>query len=151
MDSGSLIISIFNDEKDQLIKYFYERESEQWHSLIHKNAGTLEENIQDTCNSIDEGSQIYVVHDKEKLVAFFSRFILNGEEALNGFHILKEYRNREFLIEFWGLVKSKFERSIYTGIYCKNEPAIKTLVKAGFVMNKLVLHDNKIFLILKFL
>lgn len=145
-----MILSIYNGNKQDLVYHFYKDESVKWHSGVHKNGGTKEENLKDTCNSIEDGSIIYTVYDVEKLVAFFVKYETDGKQVLNGFHVLKEYRNKEFLTEFWDIVKLHMQGTIYTGIYCKNEPAIKSLMKAGFVMNNLVLHGNKVFLILKF-
>ena len=144
-----MTVSIFNGKREDLIFYFYKEESVKWHLEVHKNGGTKEENLKDTCNSIEDGSEIYTIYDGETLCAFFVKYETEGKQVLNGFHVLKEYRSKHFLTEFWQIVKSKFEGSIYTGLYCKNEPAIKSLMKAGFVMNNLVLHSNKVFLILK--
>ena len=151
MGSGNSTHCKTVNDKGDIVNFFYEREPQSFFENIHKRKGTCQECIQDTCDSIEEGSEIYSVFKDEILAAFFVKFETDGKQALNGFHVLKEYRTREFLTEFWQIVKSKFDKSIYTGIYCKNEPALKCLLKAGFMINNLVLHDNKVFVILKYL
>lgn len=138
------------NDKYGVVKYFYEQEPGDWHRFIHKRGGSVEENIRDTCDSIENSSEIYAVYESEKLVGYFAKYDENGNLSLNGFHVLKEYRNREFLTRFWEMVKSKFEGTIYTGIWERNEPAIRTLLKAGFMVHRTVVHENKVFLILKY-
>ncbi len=138
------------EDKYEAIKYFYDRESHEWHQYIHKRGGSVGENIRDTYDSIENNSEVYGVYEDEKLVAYFAKYEENGNLSLNGFHVLKEYRDRQFLTQFWNIVKSKFERSIYTGIWERNEPALRTLRKAGFRDHAVVMHENKLFIILKY-
>jgi hypothetical protein len=136
--------------KGDIIGYFYNECDEYFFTHIHKCSGTREQCIADTCASIEDSSELYGVYEDYKLVAFFSKYEDERGQSLNGFHVLKEYRNREFLEEFWQIVKSKFDQTIYTGIYVRNEPAIKTLLKAGFELHASIIHENKVFLIFKF-
>lgn len=133
-----------------VVSYFYRYEPGHFFEHIHKRGGGYEDCVADSIKSIEPESQLYGIYDGEKLVAFFSKYENKNGQSLNGFHVLSEYRNREFLTEFWQIVKSKFEKPIHTGIYVKNEPAIKCLLKAGFELHNSIIHDNKVFLILKF-
>src|ERR1700760_3761315 len=121
-------------QKRGIVQYFYEKEPfVTWHQQIHKRRGTVEENVNDTLDSISDSSVMYVVNVGGKLGAYFVwHSTPDGELVLEGFHVLAEFRNSDFLTNFWEIVKSKFDGSFKTGIYCKNEPAIKSLLKAGF-------------------
>jgi len=138
------------DDKRAIVQYFYEREDDNFHKLIHKFAGTVEENIKDTLNSISDTSVMYVINVEGELAAYFVYHkTLMDELVLEGFHVLKEFRNRSFLTEFWQVVRHKFNGPFKTGIYCRNEPALKTLIKAGFEFDRMLEFDKKLFLILK--
>lgn len=137
-------------KKWRIVEEFYLREGEMWHKLIHKCGGTIEENIKDTLASISDASKMYVVNVDGKLAAYFVWHKTPKDElVLEGFHVMAEYRNREFLTEFWEIVKDKFNGPILTGIYCKNEPALRSLLKAGFRVINMIEEDNSVFIILK--
>ena len=134
-----------------VVRFMYEEMPEEWHKFTHKRAGAVEDNIQDTVNNISEGSVMYVVNTGGKLAAYFVwHKTLEGDLILEGFHVLKEFRTRPFLTEFWQIVKDKFNGPFKTGIYCKNEQAIKSLLKAGFEVFNVILYEQKVFIILKF-
>lgn len=136
--------------KYSIVEWFYEVEDDNFHKNIHKFAGTVEENIKDTLDSISDSSVMYVVNVDGKLAAYFVYHkTLMDELVLEGFHILKEFRNRPFLTEFWQIVKHKFNGAFKTGIYCRNEPALKSLIKAGFEFDRMLEFDKKLFIILK--
>lgn len=131
-------------------KFYQEGANTTWHKHIHKRAGTVEENIDDTLSSISDTSKMYVVNVDGKLAAYFVWHKTEKEElVLEGFHVMPEYRNREFLTEFWNIVVGKFDGDFITGICVRNEPAIKSLLKAGFKAINVIEHENHVFVILK--
>lgn len=137
-------------DKNEIVRYFYEQEGDRFHKLIHKFGGTVEENIKDTLDSISESSVMYVVNVDGKLVAYFVwHKTESGELVMEGFHVLKEFRNRSFLTEFWQIVKDKFRHSFITGICSRNEPAIKSLMKAGLQPINITINEGHVFVILK--
>lgn len=146
--SGLTISYDVGQDKAAIVKYFYDQENDHWFHRVHKRGGTREECIADTLNSISEGSIIYVVYTGEELAAFF---VKNTDcQSLEGFHVLHKFRNKLFLTAFWASVRARFGDDIfYTGIYCKNEPALKTLNKAGFVAERIVEYNNQIFILFK--
>jgi len=110
----------------------------------------FEENIKDTLDSISDSSVMYVVNVNGKLAAYFVWHKTEaGELVLEGFHVLKEFRSREFLTEFWQMVKDKFGGSFITGICSRNEPAIKSLMKAGLQAINVTINEGHVFIILK--
>lgn len=136
---------VFN--KESVVRYFYATENESWHKFIHKRAGTEEENIQDTLNSISESSEMFVVTVKEDMAAFFVKYKDESGLAVEGFHVHINYRTPDFLNEFWKIVKDEFAGSFYIGIFDKNKPAIKHLVKQGATLiNEVVDNDKKYFI-----
>lgn len=136
-------------EKEPIVLYFYKEEPEQWHRLVHKRGGTIVQNVKDTLDSISDISQMYVVKVGQETAAFFVKWEKNGELYLEGFHIKKDFRSREFVQQFWEMVKEIFKYEFTTGICTKNEPAIRHLLRQGFVViDKKFLSDNT-FLVLK--
>lgn len=149
MDSTGQICYYKTSEKEKIVAYFYVGESEMWHKWVHKRAGTVEQNIKDTLDSISESSEMYVVKCGDEVAGFFVKHteLLN---YLEGFHILRKYRTKEFLLEFWRIVKQEFGSSFETGLCSKNKPAIDHLVRQGFVIKGKKYFDGYTFIVLKF-
>src|SRR6266496_4751027 len=150
MDSTSKIFSFDVSDKRGIVSYFYEQQNDNFHKRIHKVGGGVEENIKDTLNSISDSSVMYVVNVNGKMAAYFVWHETDNKElVMEGFHVLKEFRNRPFLTEFWQIVKDKFGGSFITGICSRNEPAIKSLMKAGFQPINVTINEGHVFIILK--
>lgn len=130
--------------KEEAIKYFYENEDELFFSVLHKCQGTKEEAIKDTLESFSEETILFGVYEDDVLGGFFGK---NGNE-LNGFHVLKEYRNKDFLNGFWWIVKKLFKDSIETALWEGNSVAVKHLVKNGFEVKGTINYNNKNYKIL---
>jgi hypothetical protein len=137
-------------DKRAVITYFYDSEDDDFFKKIHKKGGTRKECIDDTCDSMEDDSFLYGVFCGDELAGFFSKYINREGQALNGFHVFKEFRNRSFLTEFWNTVKSKFEQDIVCAICIKNKPAIGGLHQAGFEYLKSMDFEGNSFIILKF-
>ena len=124
------------DDVESLVDFFYSKETLDWHKNIHKNKGDLSGNVRATVDSMAD-CEVWVVELNDKFAAFFGIYKGILGECLVGFHVLKEFRNGNFLDFFWGKVKSMFSADFYTGIYEHNLPAIKHLIKQGFeLVNK---------------
>lgn len=135
--------------KREVVTFFYKKEDQLFHS-IHKRNGTVEENIQDSLDSISEDSVMYEVKVENEPAAFFVKYKDKyGRLALEGFHIGKEFRKGWFIEYFWKLVREKMEQSFLVGIYEKNERAINHLLKQSFKIVNRTEHDNKLFFIFK--
>lgn len=134
-------------EKDKIVQYFYIREPEAWHKTIHKRAGTIEQNIKDTLDSISESSEMYVVKSGYDVAGFFVKHT-ELISYLEGFHIAKAFRTKKFILEFWRIVKQEFGCYFSTGICSKNQPAIDHLVRQGFVATDKKYFDGYTFIIL---
>lgn len=129
---GKPIICNKVENKRAVIELFYLEESDEWHEKIHKNSGTVQENIDSTLATISEESEMYEVDCNGELAAFFVRYEDNIGLALEGFHVGKGYRNKEFFSAFWKIVKEKMGGTFYAGIYEKNKSAWSHLLKQGF-------------------
>lgn len=131
-ENGKEIYCFQTKYKEKIISYFYEKEDEFWHKNIHKNGGTKEENIKNTLSDIDDNVEFYVVLDKGRFAAFFGKFEQDGYKLLQGFHVGKEYRNKDFMQVYWRCIKMAFRNVINCGICDKNIYAINHLLKQGF-------------------
>lgn len=131
-------------DRKGIIEYFYSAELPEWHSCTHKRGGNIEENVQATLDSMSDSSIMYVVNFDGKLGAFFMRYEdPNGLLVLEGFHVGKQFREADFLNEFWQLVKEKFGGSFITGIFAQNDSAFKHLIKQGFDVIKTIQSEGK--------
>lgn len=134
----------------ELIKKFYERESGEWHEEVHENGGSLEENIEDTLKSIEPESVMYEVLVEHESAAWFSKYVDEfGNIALVGFHVMPEFRTKDFLIGFWKKVKEVMGNVFWVGVFDRNETAVKHLAKQGFELYKVDNHRDQKILIFK--
>lgn len=140
------------ETKEQLVRYFYDREPESYFRYIHERGGTREECIRDTLQTISPKTVFYNVYDEEQLVATFGKYHdeLMDEYGLEMFHVLREYRVKAFLSIFSDIIKDHFHKTFYAGAYEQNNGAVRFLVKAGFQkINEMEQKDKKV-LIFKF-
>lgn len=136
--------------RKQVVEYFYNKEGHDFHKGIHKMGGTVEENIQDTLNSISPNSKMFVLRNENELCGFFVKYQDEQDRlALEGFHVDKKYRHKVFFKQFWETVREKMGDDFVVGIYEKNEPAIKHLVRQGFEFTHELVNDNKKYFIFK--
>lgn len=148
MEHGFRITCNETKEINETVAYFYQREDEYFHSKVHKNGGTVEENIKDTLSCISEDEIVYQVKVGSELSAFFTKFQAGGNIVLNSFHVLPKYRNKWFLRAFWMMVNKKLGNTYYTALCDKNKPAILHLLRNGFEKVNDICHNGKKFLIL---
>lgn len=146
--SGNSIVCTKVSNIEGVVRYFYAQENEWWHNEVHKRAGTVDENIKDTVKELEDNVEFYLITSNDEMAAFFGVYEKDGEQALVGFHIGKQFRNKEFLISFWEKVKAKFKEDVLTGICEKNKDALRHLKKQGFKIINTVMSDNKLFYIL---
>lgn len=132
-----------------IIQWFYVQEANEWHRMVHKNAGVVWDNVEDSFSEMTERSLFYKVSVGRRLAAFFVTFEEDGKAALEGFHIKKEFRTKEFIPSFWAAVKGKIGKSFSTSIFHKNKAAIDHLKRQGFTEVKTYEHDNKLFHLLR--
>lgn len=130
------------EDKISVVRYFYEQESEWWHSNVHKNKGDINENIVETVNTMGDDTTLFVVNESGEMAAFFGYYEEKKGKALVGFHISKKFRYADFILRFWEIVKSEFNTSFFVGIYEQNKKAMNHLLLQGFkVVNNIT--DNK--------
>lgn len=147
--TGSSIIYFRVKDRRNIVQYFYDQESEEWHKSVHKRGGTKYENIKDTLASISKDSTMYEVVWEGERAAFFVKYEDDRGMALEGFHIKKSFRKPWFIQEFWKTIKQVFDGDISIGLYKGNIPAIQHVMKQGFVPIKDLMENGKIFIILK--
>lgn len=133
MEIGNKITFFEAKNREQVVGYFYRKESPEWHRGTHKNKGTCEENIQSTLETVAP-DKMYVVYVGIELAAFFTKFDAEDKKVLDGWHIAEKFRNKDFLPKFWELVKEVFEGDILAGLYEQNQTAIEHLYRQGFTM-----------------
>jgi hypothetical protein len=138
------------ENKRQVVEHFYYMESDQWHRLVHENGGSAKDNVESTLRTISEESDMYEVDVNGELAAFFVRYEnAYGALALEGFHVGSEFRNINFLMRFWEVVRKAFGKDFHVGVYAQNKPAIEHLIRQGFSIERKIELDNKPVFILK--
>jgi len=147
--NGRMTSCFETDKIRQTIEELYIEESDEWHKNIHKNGGTVQENIDDSfgCISIDE--VVYRIEVDGVLAAFFSKFTNGKLIVLNAFHVRKEFRNRIGLKMFWECVDKHLGSYYYAGLCTKNLPAILHLIRNGFQQINEITDNGKKFVILR--
>lgn len=145
-----MIFFFESEDKERVVRFFYENESEQWHHDVHKMGGTVEENIQSTLSSISPKSIFYEVFEGLELAGFFVKYETVDGKVLEGFHVGKKYRTADFLKEYWDLIKRTFDGSFYCGTGARNHRALKHLEKQGFKWRKDVVENGKLLVVLEY-
>jgi hypothetical protein len=145
---GKKITYKITDKINETVSYFYENETAEFHKNTHKNHGTVQENIDDTCRCISDDEVMYEIRVGDNLAAFFTKFTHGEIKVLNSFHIAKEYRVRWFIKSFWKIVDNEFNGKYYAGLYSKNLDAILHLIRNGFEQVNEVWENEKKFIIL---
>lgn len=74
---------------------------------------------------------MYRIDKNGKLLAYFGRE-KTKLVTLTGFFIMPEFRTKEFVTDFWRIVRSKMPSTFYCAVFTKNERAIKFLKKKNF-------------------
>lgn len=102
---------------------------------------TVENCISHTIKHFEDIGQLYKmtfykIEVDGDFAAYFGYQPVNKRtEHLTGFFIMPKYRNDEFKLRFWRIVKSKFKNDIQCLFYSKNIRLARFLKKSGF--NKL--------------
>jgi hypothetical protein len=150
MQATSKITCFKVENRRQVVEFFYERESHEWHQYVHKNGGSVEENVNSTLDTISEESEMFEVDVDGELAAFFVRYEDQyGQLALEGFHVAKEYRCSMFLMKFWEVVRKQFGKMFITGIGEHNKAAVNHLIRQGFSVTTKAESQGTTFFILK--
>jgi hypothetical protein len=119
---------------ENIVTSLYEKEGEDFFTVCHKRNGTPKECIDDTLNSFSKDAKIFgfFIGEENSIAAYFGVASFGGKEVLEGFHVAKEYRTKEFMELFWKLVHQMFKGPIHIGVLDANWPARKHLVRNGF-------------------
>ncbi len=140
---------IKSSDRRKTVEHFYQDENVFWHKLVHKYGGSVEQNIQNTLDTISAETIMYEVIEKGELAAFFTVFKHDKGNAVEAFHIGKKYRHEEFIGYFWEQVKSQFDGEICIGLAEQNKPAIEHCERQGFELINKGEIDGKIFVVLR--
>lgn len=132
-----------------VIEWFYQAEPEEFFTSYHKRGGTVKQCVDSTVDTISYNAEFYVVESEGCMAAFFVKTLYNGTAVLEGFHVLPAFRTPLFIENFWDLVRSVFAQDIYIGIYTGNQPALKHLVRNGFVQEREIESHGKTFILLR--
>lgn len=146
---GQMISCFKSDEIKNIVEELYLEESVEWHKDVHKNGGTVQENINDTLGCISDDEIVYRIDVDGELAAFFTRFTDGKSIVLNSFHIRSKYREKWFLSLFWNFIDEHLGNDYYSGLCTKNTPAIRHLLSNGFEVINEIENNNKKFLILR--
>jgi hypothetical protein len=129
-----------------IIKLCYSEDSgliEKWHIV----SGTgLENCVLDTEKVLreDNGSFLVVQKDNE-LVGYFGESINSGFPFLSTIFVRPKYRKKEYMIEFWDLIKKYFNNEHFiTGVYKKNVPANKFYEKHCLNKQDLISNNKEV-------
>lgn len=143
--SGSKIYCYRSNEIRKAVTLLYSQEIDVWHRRVHRNKGDRESNIETTLKAI-EADECYVVECDNEVAAFFT--IFPSEVAvLNGFHVSKKYRSKQFFAIYWQIIKGFFKDEIYCSLSTSNKAAIDHLKKQGFTEFKTITENETDFII----
>ncbi len=131
-----------------IIAALYRMESTQFFREYHKCRGGYAECVEETCKTISDNAEFYVINQGRETVGFFVKTKYNGELVLEGFHVNKNFRTPKVFERFWKIVSDTFNSTFYTGIFIGNQPAIKHLVRNGFVEIGSTESEGKVFSLL---
>jgi len=148
MDGRKIICKQVKNVRD-IVQELYSEESPDWHKNVHKNGGTVQENIDDTLRCISHDEIVYKIKVDDELAAFFTRFTDGTSIVLNSFHIRKKYRVKWFLSLFWNFIDANLGNDYYAGLCTKNTPAIKHLLSNGFEIINEITDNQKKYVILR--
>lgn len=136
-------------DKKGIIELLYKKETNQWHREVHKNGGTERENVEDSYRTISPESVMFEIDVDGKLAACFTRYENEYGRSMECFHVSKEFRKKEFLPLFWGIVKRTFGGDFWAGLYEQNESAVKHFKRQGFEVSDKIEREGKMLLIYK--
>lgn len=97
----------------------------KWH--IESGKG-LDSCANRTINDIKDfiGFKFFIVKDEQELVGFFG---IEKSIFLSTFFVSPKYRKKEYMKEYWELVKINLKPTFYSSIYSKNIPAKDFFIK----------------------
>lgn len=119
-------------DHEDLIEYCYPSDS-NFLTKFHTEAGKdIKTCIQKEINQLTYAVELetYKLTEGNDLVGYFCK----DQDMLVSFFILPKYRSAEIKTEFWKMIKSKFDGKFTVGVYDKNVPAKKFLLKNGCKM-----------------
>ena len=100
----------------------------RWHIAA---PATLEQCVEKTMrdvDSFDESFRFYLIFSGENLVGYFGTEFGN---YLNLIFVKPEFRNSDFMPEFWASICKQMQKPFATAVYSKNKPAISFYSKRG--------------------
>jgi hypothetical protein len=115
--------------RDVLFECFSEDEAflNRWHIEAGKGINAC---VDTTLADLQLSNATFcIVHEESDLVGYFAKEVLPESTFLCAFFVRPKYRTKEFLQQFWQLVKSHFNSSFYVGLFDRNIPAIKFISK----------------------
>lgn len=129
-----------NQEITQLIHQMYESDPE--HVVTFHETGN--EGLQFCINRtiadyILNGVKVYALEDNNNLIAYFGEQNINNDRWLTGFMILPEMR-KTMKSQVWNDIVNHFNGTLKVGLYIKNNPARKYLMKSGCKLIETKIH-----------
>jgi len=137
-DFGIIIKDLFPKDK-QLMDYYH----------VYSGKGEdicVEKTIHDI-SKFDKSFKFYKVILKNKLIGFFG---IEYNNNLSTLFLLPEYRKRDYVKNYWNLIKNHLQKPFYSALYSKNKPCIDFFIKNGAKIITKGIHDNNEFLVFKF-
>ena len=127
---------------------------ERYHVLAPVDLQTaINHTVQQFLKSSEMGFYtMYELRIDGNLVGYFGREVPHKNmQLLCGFFILPKYRTKEVMLKFWRIVRSKFEKEIWTYIFDKNTRAVQYLTKKGFIFvgREYIAHEQQYAIFLK--
>lgn len=146
-----LKVTIVDDYKN-ILKECFESDND-FVSKWHNEAGNgLESCINKTYSDLKcLNLKFYSLYNSNDLVGYFGKELVGSVLFLTGFFIKPEYRNNKYIKIFWDTVHKEFEgKTFFVGIYDKNIPAKKFLIRNGLEEFMNVNVNNIITIIFRF-
>lgn len=81
--------------------------------------------------------KLYSIKNNNEIVAFFGKQIVAGNTFMTGFFIKLSHRTKDFILNFWNIVKETIKaETLYSCVFENNLRAIDFLSKKGSIFGK---------------
>ncbi len=104
---------------------------EKYHKLSPTTLGIATDYTVGALSGIKNELEFFELYCDDDFCGYFA---IQAEKIIVGFFLLPKFRNKEVILKFWRIVKSKFKDEILCGLYEHNIRAIKFLKKTGFTL-----------------
>lgn len=124
--------------------YCYESDPEFIEKYVMGRPATIQEMVERAMMDLGDTSKMvmFTIFDKKELVGYF----IKDRNYLSGFFIMDKYRNKEVFHKFWRIVRSKYDGSIYCGLFELNTRGISFIKRTGFKYDReIMVRDEKCF------